>query len=176
MRFLPTRLAGAFVIELDPHRDERGFFARTFCVQEFEAHGLLGRVTQCSISVTQRRGTVRGLHYQRPPAGEVKLVRCIRGAIHDVIVDLRKDSPTYLKHLAMELSAENRRALYIPEMFAHGFQTLADDAEVLYQMSATYVPELATGVRCDDPALAIQWPLPVSLISDKDRTWPLLSR
>jgi dTDP-4-dehydrorhamnose 3,5-epimerase len=175
MRFHETELSGAFVIELEPQVDERGLFARTFCAKEFSAHDLVANFVQCNTSWNVRQGTVRGLHFQLPPAGEVKLVRCTAGAIWDVIVDLRKDSPTYLKHVAVELSAANRRSLYIPAMFAHGFQTLEDGAEVFYQMSEFYTPGLSTGLRFDDPRLAIPWPRPVSVVSDKDQQWPLLT-
>jgi dTDP-4-dehydrorhamnose 3,5-epimerase len=167
-------LAGVALIELELHTDERGFFARTFCARDFEARGLSSNVAQCSLSYTQRRGTLRGLHFQRAPASEDKLVRCVRGAIYDVAVDLRVDSPTRYAHAGVELTAENRRALFIPKGFAHGFQTLADDTEVLYQISAFYVPELAAGVRFDDPRLGIRWPLEVAAISDRDRALPLL--
>jgi len=175
MEFSPTRLAGAYVIEPVPQTDERGFFARLFCVREFEEHGLNPRVVQCSLSYTRNRGTLRGMHYQTPPACEVKLVRCIRGGIYDVIVDLRPDSPTYKSHFAIELTAGNRRALYVPERFAHGFQTIEDETEVFYQMSEFYTPGKADGLRYDDPALGIRWPLPVSDISERDRQWPLLA-
>lgn len=174
MLFTETRLAGAYVIDLEPHSDERGFFARTFCARDFESHGLKTVVAQCSLSYNHTRGTLRGLHYQNVPAAETKLVRCVRGAIHDVIVDLRTGSPTYLQHLAVELSAENRRALYVPEGFAHGFETLADATEVSYQSGEFYAPEHAHGLRYDDPALGIMWPSPVKMVSDRDRAWPLL--
>jgi dTDP-4-dehydrorhamnose 3,5-epimerase len=174
VRFIETALSGAFVIELDPVEDERGFFARTFCVREFAAHGLETRIAQCNVSRTRRRGTLRGLHYQVEPATEAKLVRCVRGALFDVIVDVRPDSPTYLQHLGIELSADNGRALYVPAMCAHGFETLTDDVDVLYQISEFYAPLHARGVRYDDPALGIQWPTPVLHVSDKDTAWPLL--
>lgn len=174
MKFIPTSLPGAFVIEMEAQADERGFFGRTFCVREFQMHGLAERMVQCSLSGTHRRGTIRGLHYQSLPAPEVKLVRCVRGVIHDVIVDLRPDSPAYGRHFAVELSAQNHRALYVPTLCAHGFQTQVDDTEVYYQMSASYEPALATGVRFDDPKLGIRWPLPVAMVSEKDRKWPLL--
>ena len=174
MRFVATELAGAFIIEPQPFVDERGLFARTFCAAEFAKHGLVTEFVQCSTSFNRKRGTLRGLHYQLQPAVEVKLVRCTAGAIGDVVVDLRPDSPTYRKHILVELSAENRRALYIPEMFAHGFQTVVDDAEVFYQISEFYAPDRSTGVSYDDPKLGICWPLPVTIISDKDREWPPL--
>jgi dTDP-4-dehydrorhamnose 3,5-epimerase len=174
MRFIPTELPGAYIVEPEPLNDERGFFARTVCAREFAAHGLATDFVQCSISVNNRRGTLRGLHYQTPPACEAKLVRCTAGAIVDVIVDIRAESPTYMKHLAVELTARNRRALYVPRMFAHGLQTLEDDTEVMYQISEYYAPGQSTGFRFDDPKLGIRWPLPVTEISPKDRQWPLL--
>lgn len=174
MKFTELPLPGAYVVELQPHADERGFFARTFCAGEFAARGIESAVAQCNVSVNWRRGTVRGMHYLASPAGEAKLVRCTQGAVYDVIVDMRPDSPTYQRHAAVELTARNRVALYIPRLFAHGFQTLEDDTEVFYQMSAPHAPGHERGLRHDDPALAIAWPLPVSVISDKDRGWPLL--
>lgn len=174
MRFVETRLAGAFVVSVEPHQDERGAFARTYCAREFEAAGLSPTIAQASVSVNHSRGTLRGMHYQAAPAGEIKLVRCTAGAIFDVIVDLRPDSPTYLQHVAVELSADNRTALYIPELFAHGFITLRDDTEVFYQISEFYAPGHGRGLRYDDPALAIEWPEPVRVISDQDRAWPWL--
>lgn len=174
MRFLPTALAGAYLVEPEPISDERGFFARTFCAREFEDRGLDPVVAQCNVACNLRQGTIRGMHFQAPPAAETKLVRCTGGAIHDVIVDLRPDSATYLQHFGIELSARNRRALYVPPMFAHGYQTLTDDAEVIYQVSEFYAPGCERGLRFDDPAIAIEWPLPVSLVSKKDKSWPLL--
>jgi dTDP-4-dehydrorhamnose 3,5-epimerase len=175
MLFRETPLAGAFVVDLDRKPDQRGFFSRSFCNEEFEAHGLTPAIVQCNISFNHRRGTLRGMHYQVPPAPEAKLVRCLRGAIYDVIVDMRPGSPTFLQHFGIELSDENRTALFVPEMFAHGYQALSDGAEVLYQVSAAYAPACERGLRYDDPALAIAWPEPVTLISDKDRAWPLVS-
>ena len=174
MLFTETPLAGAFVIDIEHKSDARGFFARSFCRAEFEAYGLDPTVAQCNISFNHRRGTLRGLHYQVAPATEVKLVRCSRGAIYDVIVDLRPNSATYLQHIGVELSADNRRALYVPEIFAHAYQALTDDAEVIYQVSAMYAPGCERGLRFDDPRLGISWPLAVSEISEKDRAWPLL--
>ncbi len=174
MIFAETELPGAFIIELAPHTDQRGFFARTFCRREFEKHGLVPLVAQGNTSYNVKRGTIRGMHYQVAPALESKLVRCVRGAILDVIVDLRVGSPTYLRHVAVELTADNRRALYLPPLCAHGFQTLADDTEVFYQVGEVYTPECERGARYDDPALGIPWPLPVTVISDKDRRWPLI--
>ena len=172
MRFIEMNLPGSYVLDLEPKPDERGFFARTFCVREFEVYGLKPTVAQCNLSSNHRRGTVRGMHYQIAPATEAKLVRCTRGAIYDVIIDLRPDSPTYLRHVGVELSADNRRAVYVPEMFAHGYQTLTDDVEVLYQVSEFYTPAAERGIRYDDPGFAIAWPLPVHIISEKDATWP----
>ena len=174
MKFLPTPLAGAYLIELEQLADERGFFARSFCQNEFKAHGLDPIVAQCNVSFSRKRGTLRGLHYQAEPHAEAKLVRCTRGAVWDVIVDFRKGSPTWRKWHAVELTAENRRALYIPAGFAHGFQTLEDDSEVLYQMSDFYHPESARGVRWDDRTLAIRWPIKDAVISPRDRAFPTL--
>lgn len=174
MRFIETALAGAYVVELEERRDDRGFFARTFCVREFSELGLTTRISQCNLSFNHRRGTVRGLHYQAEPAAEAKLIRCIAGAIHQVLVDMRPGSPTYLQHVSVELSAENRRAVYLPELFAAGVQTLTDNAEVMYQVSEFHTPETERGLRFDDPAIGIAWPLPVAEISAKDAAWPYL--
>lgn len=170
-----TELGGAFVVEPELLSDDRGFFARTFCAREFAEHGLVPVVAQANLSFNHRAGTVRGMHFQYPPATEVKLVRCISGAIVDVIVDVRPESPTFGRHIAVELSAQNRRALYVPARFAHGYQTLTDDAEVSYQVSEFYTPGVEGGLRYNDPELAISWPLPVSMISDKDAAWPLVA-
>lgn len=172
MRFLTTALPGVWLIEPEPIRDDRGFFARTFCAREFAAEGLVADFVQHSTSFSGRKGTLRGMHVQRAPAAEVKLVRCLQGAIWDVAVDLRPESPTYRRWLGVELTAANRRQLYIPAGVAHGHQTLCDDAEVGYLISAFHAPDLAGGVRHDDPAFAIDWPLPVSVISPKDKAWP----
>lgn len=174
MIFTETALKGAFLIDLDLRSDTRGFFARTFCQREFAEHGLALTVAQANTSFNSRRGTVRGLHFQYPPAGETKVVRCTRGAMVDVIVDLRPESPTYLTHVAVELTADNRRSLVVPERFAHGYQTLTDDVEVSYLVSEFYTPGAEDGLRYDDPLLGIVWPIAVADISDKDRTWPLL--
>jgi dTDP-4-dehydrorhamnose 3,5-epimerase len=174
MIFTSTKLSGAYIIEPERHEDARGFFARTFCAREFEQNGLVREFVQCSVSANRLRGTLRGMHCQLPPACETKLVRCTSGAIYDVIVDLRKNSTTYLQHLGVELTAENGRGLYVPEMFAHGFQTLENDSVVFYQISEFYAPVTAIGLRYNDPKLGIQWPLPVSVIGDKDLNWPLL--
>jgi dTDP-4-dehydrorhamnose 3,5-epimerase len=172
--FSETQLPGAFVVDLDRKGDERGFFARTFCRDEFEAHGLDPDVVQCNVSYNHVAGTLRGMHYQTDPAPETKLVRCTAGAVFDVIIDMRPGSPTYLQHFGVELSADNRRALYIPGLFAHGYLTLTDGAEVNYQVGEFYTPEAERGLRYDDPALGIEWPVPVKVISDKDASWPLL--
>jgi dTDP-4-dehydrorhamnose 3,5-epimerase len=171
-----TRLAGVFLVDPEPIQDERGFFARTFCSEVFAAHGLCGAFVQCNVSFNHRRGTLRGLHYQAAPFAEAKLVRCTMGAVHDVVVDLRDGSPTRGEWTAVELSSSNRRALYIPEGFAHGFQTLADASEVFYQMSVPFEPGAARGLLAADPLLAIAWPLPVSVISANDRALPGFSR
>ncbi len=175
MRFTPTGLQDAWLIRLDPARDTRGFFARTFCVDEFRAHGLETNFPQHSMSRSYRKGTIRGMHFQRMPHCETKLVRCLSGAIWDVIIDLRPDSTTFRQWRGFELTAENQDHLYIPKGFAHGFQTLSDDAHVNYLISAVYVPDAAGGLRYDDPAFGIAWPLPVSVISEKDLQWPSFS-
>jgi dTDP-4-dehydrorhamnose 3,5-epimerase len=175
MRFLPTKLSGAVVIELEKQEDERGFFARTYCAREFAAHDLICNFVQCNLSFNKTRGTVRGLHYQKPPHAEIKLARCTRGSIFDVIVDLRPQSPTFADYFAVELTAENRLSLYIPAGFAHGFQSLQDGSEVFYQMGDFYEPGSSSGLRYDDPRIGIRWPLPVSVISEKDLDWPTLS-
>lgn len=175
MIFHPLAVEGAWRIELEPFRDDRGFFARAFCREDFTAHGLEPAVEQVNLSLNHKKGTLRGLHYQAAPHEEVKLVRVVRGAIWDAIVDLRPASPTYLLHAALELSADNRHALYVPRGVAHGFLTLEDDSEILYQISTPYVPEAARGYRHDDPAFRIPWPEPVKVISERDRTLPLFS-
>ena len=175
MIFKETALSGAFIIESEPIIDERGFFASTWNQQEFALRGLNPRVVQANVSFNSRRGTLRGLHFQNSPHQEAKLVRCAAGAIYDVIVDLREDSPTLRQWIAVELSSNNRLLLYVPEGFAHGYQTLEDNTEVAYQLSEYYHPECARGVLFDDPALGIDWPLPVNVISERDRSHPLLS-
>lgn len=172
MQFIPTGLAGAYMVEPEPIVDERGFFARTWCRDEFARQGLNPDLVQCSISFNKTAGTLRGMHYQQAPHAEAKLVRCTRGAIYDVIIDLRPDSATFTRWFGAELSAENRKALYVPEGFAHGFLTLADAAEVLYQMSEVFHAESARGVRWDDPAFAIAWPGAVRVIAERDRSFP----
>jgi dTDP-4-dehydrorhamnose 3,5-epimerase len=173
MIFHETPLAGAWVLEPEHFEDERGFFARTYCRREFEAHGLDPSIAQCSVSFNNRRGTLRGLHFQTAPHEEIKLVRVTRGAIWDVIVDVRPGSPTFRQHFSIVLSAEAHNALYIPKGMAHGFQALEDETEVFYQISEFYAPESARGYRWDDPAFAIPWPEPVTVISEKDRNLPL---
>lgn len=172
MQITPTSIAGVYVINTARIEDERGYFARTFCQQEFAAAGLDPVVAQCSTAHTHRGGTVRGMHFQLPPAAEVKLVRCVRGAIYDVAVDLRPGSPTFCQWFGVELSAGNGAMLYVPKGCAHGMQTLTDDADVVYQMSEFYAPDLARGVRWNDPRIAISWPLPVTVASSRDMTYP----
>jgi dTDP-4-dehydrorhamnose 3,5-epimerase len=174
MIFKETKLRGAYVIEPELIEDERGFFARIWSPEEFSARGLNPRIAQCNTSFNKQRGTLRGMHYQIRPHEEAKLVRCTAGAIYDVIIDLRKDSPTHSKWIGVELSARNRQMLYVPEGFAHGFQTLEDDTEVFYQVSAYYHQESARGVRWDDLAFGIDWPLPVRVVSDRDRSHPFV--
>lgn len=174
MIFNETSIQGVYIVDLELLKDDRGFFARAFCAQEFEERGLKAAIAQCNMSFNHKKGTLRGMHFQIPPATETKLIRCTQGAVYDVIVDLRKDSPTYLSHVGVELSADNRRALYVPEMFAHGYQTLTDNAEVIYQVTEFYTPGYERGLRHSDPKLAIDWPLPVTTISNKDANWPLL--
>ena len=169
-----TSIPDVAIIDLELREDDRGFFARTFDRAEFEAAGLSPAVEQCNLSYNYAAGTLRGMHYQLDWAPEIKLVRCTRGAIVDTIVDMRPESPTYLQHVSVELTAENRRALYVPAMFAHGYQTLVDGTEVTYQVTGKYTPEAERGRRHDDPALGLTWPLPVSVISAKDAAWPLL--
>ena len=172
MIFTETALKGAFIIEPEQLSDERGFFARTWCQKEFLNHGLNPNIVQCSISYNRKKGTLRGMHYQAAPHEEIKLVRCTAGAIYDVIVDLRKDSSTFRKWISAELNEENRKMLYIPAGFAHGFQTLADNTEVFYQMSEFYTASHARGIRWNDPAFDLQWPAAMQVISEKDANWP----
>jgi dTDP-4-dehydrorhamnose 3,5-epimerase len=172
MRFTSTPVAGVVLVESDPVQDERGFFARVFCEREFEAHGLAARMVQGNISFNTRRATLRGLHYQRAPHAEAKLVRCTAGAIFDVAVDLRRESATFRRWTAVELSAANHRMLYVPEGCAHGYLTLTEASEVAYQVSAAYAPEAAAGVRWDDPAFGIAWPGAPDVIHPRDRTYP----
>lgn len=174
MKFLPTELADAVLIEMEKHVDVRGAFARTMCVEEFAAAGIETRYPQASLSYNRLAGTVRGMHFQRPPHAEAKVVRCVRGAIFDVIIDLRPGSPTHRRWQGFELTADNGRSLYIPKGFAHGFQTLEDESDMLYLISEMHVPGVGEGLRFDDPAIGIAWPRPVALINDKDQSWPLL--
>jgi dTDP-4-dehydrorhamnose 3,5-epimerase len=173
--FTETELAGAYVIDLERREDDRGFFARTFCRDEFEAHGLNPVIAQANIAFNRVKGTLRGMHFQFPPAAETKLVRCTRGAILDIIVDLRPESPTFLRSVSVQLAADNHRALYVPERFAHGYQVLADETETSYQVGEFYTPSAEGGLRYDDPSLGLAWPLPVTEMSGKDREWALLA-
>lgn len=172
MNFTETTLEGAFIVDLKRIEDERGFFARGWCREEFTAHGLNPGMVQLNVGFSRKEGTLRGMHYQTAPAEEAKLARCTRGAIYDVIIDLRRGSPTHRRWIGVELTADNRRMLYAPEGFAHGYQALTDDAEMYYQTTHLYAPASATGVRFDDPAFGITWPRPVSVISTQDRGWP----
>jgi len=172
MNFLETSINGVYIVEPEKHGDERGFFARSYCEKEFRQVGLTVPGVQCNVSYNEHKGTLRGLHFQSKPASEAKLVRCTRGRIVDVAVDMRPESATYLEHVMVELTDENRLALYVPQHFAHGFQTLEDQCEVFYQVTAFYTPELEGGLRYNDPRLAIEWPLQVSTISEKDGAWP----
>ena len=171
MKFTETRLPGAFIIDLERREDSRGFFARSFCQDEFAAHGLKTTIAQANVAFSRYRGTLRGMHFQFPPKAETKLVRATRGAVLDIIVDLRPESPTYLDHVSVELSADNGRALYVPERFGHGYQTLEDDTETSYQAGEFYAPETEGGLRYDDPRLNLSWPLPATSMSDKDQHW-----
>ena len=172
MRFHETRISGVFEVHLEPKHDERGFFSRTWCQKEFESHGLNAKLVQCDLSGSTQKGTLRGLHYQAAPYAETKLVRCTRGSIYDVVVDLRPQSRTFKSWTSAVLTAENRIAFYVPEGCAHGFLTLEDECEVFYQMSEFYNMESARGVRWDDPAFEIHWPEKVEVISERDRTYP----
>ncbi len=176
MIFRPTKLQGAYAIEPERHVDARGSFSRAWCQREFDAHGLDARLVQCSISTNTKRGTLRGMHYSVPPHAEAKVVRCVKGAIYDVLLDLREGSPTYLHWVAETLSRDNGVALFVPEGVAHGFQTLEDETDVLYQMSEFFAPEGARGVAWNDPAFGIQWPLGEPILSDRDRLYPALAR
>jgi dTDP-4-dehydrorhamnose 3,5-epimerase len=170
-----TPIAGVAIIDLETREDDRGFFARTFDRQQFIDAGLEPAVEQCNLSYNHAAGTLRGMHFQVAPHPETKLVRCVRGAIVDIIVDMRPESPTRLQHVEVELTADNRRSLFVPPYFAHGFQTLVDDTEVIYQVSGAYAPQAERGLRHDDPDLGLSWPLPVSVMSEKDRSWELLA-
>ena len=175
MIFTETKLKGAFILDIEKREDSRGFFARAFCQKEMAAHGLKPIIAQANLAFNIRKGTVRGMHFQYPPAAESKLVRCTRGAILDIIVDLRSESPTYLQHIEVELSEDNYRALYVPERFAHGYQALRDGTETSYQVGEFYTPDAEGGLRFDDPKLGLKWPLPISVVSDKDKAFKPLS-
>jgi dTDP-4-dehydrorhamnose 3,5-epimerase len=172
MKFTETKLKGAYIIDIEKIADARGFFARAWCQTDFEKHGLNPRLVQVNVAFNHKKGTLRGMHFQRAPNQECKLIRCTRGAIYDVIVDLRKDSPTYRQWIGVELRPDNYRMLFVPEDFAHGYQTLEDDTEVTYQVSQFYAPKSEGGARYNDPAFGIRWPLEVSVISEKDKSWP----
>jgi dTDP-4-dehydrorhamnose 3,5-epimerase len=174
MIFTETKLPGAFIIDLDRREDSRGYFARAFCQREFAEHGLEPIIAQANIAFNHRKGTMRGMHFQFPPAAETKLVRCTRGAILDIIVDLRPESPTYLEHVSVELTVDNHRAIFVPGRFAHGYQVLEDSTETSYQVGEFYTPGAEGGLMYDDPVLGLTWPLPVTAISEKDRSWRLL--
>ena len=172
MKFIPTNVVGVMILDIEPHLDDRGFFARTWCQREGEANGLEFETLQCNVSFNLRKGTLRGMHYQIAPFDEVKLVRCTSGALLDVTIDIRPNSRSFARYAAVELTAENRRALYIPKGCAHGFLTLADDTEVFYQMSAVYSAEHSRGFRWDDPFFGVSWPTPIEVISERDRSYP----
>jgi dTDP-4-dehydrorhamnose 3,5-epimerase len=176
MVFTETELTGAYIIDLERREDSRGFFARAFCQKEFEAHGLKPTIAQANIAHNIKKGTLRGMHFQFPPAAETKLVRCTRGAILDIIVDLRPESDTYLQHVAVELTAENQRALYVPERFAHGYQVLVDDTDTSYQVGEFYTPSAESGLLHNDSRLKLSWPLPVTVISEKDLNFAPLDK
>src|SRR4051794_14774384 len=176
MIFTETALKGAFIIDIEPRPDSRGFFSRTFCQREFAAHGLKPMIAQGNIAFNSKKGTLRGMHFQCPPSPETKLVRCTRGAILDIIVDLRPESPTYLQHVSVELSEDNGRSLYVPERFAHGYQALRDNTETSYQVGEFYTPGTEGGLMYNDPRLALKWPLPLAVISEKDQSWKLLKQ
>jgi dTDP-4-dehydrorhamnose 3,5-epimerase len=175
MKFQPTSLAGLWMIQLELREDERGFLARTFCEKEFAQQGLNIRWPQCNLTLTKKRGAIRGMHFQAEPKPEIKLVRCAGGKVFDVLVDVRRESPTFGKWEGFELSAENHRQLYVPGGFAHGFQCLTDNCVMFYQMSEFYIPELARGLRWNDPSVAIRWPVPDPSMSDRDRNLPKLA-
>lgn len=176
MIFTETQLKGAFVVDIERREDSRGFFARAFCQHEFESHGLKPIIAQANLAFNRQKGTLRGMHFQFPPAAETKYVRCTRGAILDIIVDLRPESTTYLQHIALELSEDNSRGLYVPERFAHGYQVLRDKTETSYQVGEFYTPGSEGGLLYNDPRLALQWPLPVTVMSEKDQGWTRLDQ
>jgi len=175
MIFTETKLKGAFILDIERREDNRGFFGRAFCQKEFSAHGLKKIIVQANVAFNKKKGTLRGMHFQFPPASETKLVHCTRGAIIDIIVDLRPESPTYLGNVSVELTADNHRALYVPERFAHGYQALEDVTETSYQVGEFYTPGSEGGLRYDDPGLGLHWPLPMTEISEKDANWKLLA-
>ena len=172
MQFTPTELAGAYIVDFQKREDSRGFFAHAWSQAEFAQHGLNSQIVDINFSYNRNRGTLRGMHFQRDPYAQVKIVRCVRGAIYDAIVDLRPSSPTFRQSIGVELTADNHRALYVPEGFGHGFQTLEDHCDVMYLVSQIYAPSAEGGVRYDDPAFAIAWPLPPTVISERDLAWP----
>ena len=174
MKFTETKLKGAYVIDLNKLEDDRGYFARMFCQKEFEEHGLKSTIAQANIAFNAKRGTLRGMHFQFPPAAETKLVRCVQGGILDIIVDLRPESPTYLQHISVELTAQNGRALFVPERFGHGYQVLEDNTATSYHVGEFYTPSMEGGLPYDDPQLGLEWPLPVEEISEKDSKWEYL--
>ncbi len=174
MRFIETPIAGAMIIELEPHFDERGFFARAWCRNEFQAHGLNAEIVQCNVAFSRKRGILRGMHFQIAPYAECKLVRCTAGSVYDVILDLRPDSPTRHKWFGIELTAGNRRMIYVPEGFAHGYQALEDNSEVFYQMTQFYNKEASSGVRWNDPAFGIKWPIDNPILSEQDKNFRLI--
>jgi dTDP-4-dehydrorhamnose 3,5-epimerase len=176
MVFTETQLAGAYIIDLERREDTRGFFARAFCQKEFETHGLKPTIAQANVAHNIKKGTLRGMHFQFPPAAETKVVRCTRGGILDIIVDLRPESPTYLQHISVELNEDNQRALYVPERFAHGYQVLLDNTDTSYQVGEFYTPNAESGLLHNDPRLKLSWPLPVTVISDKDQKFTLLDK
>ncbi len=176
MKFTETHLKGSYIIELEPVKDERGFFARTYCKHKFKQKGLALKIVQSNMSFNEKKGTLRGMHYQAPPMAEAKLVSCVQGSIYDVIIDLRRDSPTYCRWFAVELCARKKQMLFVPEGFAHGFQTLEDNTMILYQMSEFYAPEYSRGVRWNDPVFGIRWPIEAKIISEKDRNIPDFER
>jgi dTDP-4-dehydrorhamnose 3,5-epimerase len=174
--FIETKLKGAFILDIEKREDSRGFFARAFCQKEFEAHGLKPVIAQANVAFNFKKGTLRGMHFQFPPTAETKLVRCTQGAILDIIVDLRPESPTYRQHISVELTEDNYRAIYVPERFAHGYQVLRDNTGTSYQVGEFYTPSADSGLRYDDPGLGLTWPLPVASISDKDQRFALLDK
>lgn len=172
MIFTETKLQGAFILDIEKREDDRGFFGRAYCQKEFEAHGLPGPLVQTNVSLSLNAGTLRGMHYQFNPYEEGKLVRCVRGSLYDVIIDLRPESPTYKQWIGVELTQDNYRMLFVPERFAHGFITLTDNVEATYQVSQFYAPGSESGIRYNDPQFAIEWPREVTIITDKDNSWP----